>query len=70
MAHYVASINMFEQRDGSVRISIRVFRVYDFGARPQRPVWSDYVTVEAPTAYNPKEWLAEVLGGRIPPLDE
>lgn len=69
MARYVASINMFEGEDHTVGVSLKVFRVYDFGARPQRPVWSDYVTLEGSTALTPREWLAAVLGSHLGRID-
>ena len=61
MAHYVASINLFEHED-CVSISMKVFRVFDYGAAPRRPVWEEYVRVERPAQHNPREWLVQALG--------
>lgn len=62
MAHYVASINMFEhpERD-TVTVSLKVFRVHDFGARPVRPTWARALTVGSSTEWSPDRWLQSVL---------
>lgn len=59
--HYVGSINIYEHQDGPARVSLKVFRVYDYGARPSRPVWQEVVTTAPPTGLTPKEWLQAVL---------
>lgn len=69
MAHYVASINIFEHADGPASASVKVFRVFEFGARPTRPVWEAQVLLERPTAWHPTEWLLavlEALPGELP----
>lgn len=60
MAHYVASINIFEH-ELQASASIKVFRVFDFGAKPTRPVWQRQVLLEKPESYRPQEWLQEAL---------
>lgn len=64
MAHYVASINIFEHAD-DMTASVKVFRVYEFGAAPQRPVWERQVHLERPTAWNPTAWLQAALEALI-----
>ena len=60
MAHYVASVNVFEHPDGTT-VSLKVFRVFDYGAAPARPVWSRYIEVRPSDYYDPREWLDHVL---------
>lgn len=60
MAHYVASMNVFEY-PGKTRVSLKVFRVYEYGARPSRPVWKDVVTIELPSDLRPREFLLRIL---------
>jgi hypothetical protein len=60
VAHYVANISLFEH-ESEVRASIRVFRVYDYGAAPQRPVWTRRETLPAPSDYQPGDWLRNAL---------
>ena len=64
MAHYTATVTFFEHED-HVSASLKVWRVYDYGARPVRPVWSDTARIERPPASTPREWLEAVLGGRL-----
>lgn len=61
MAHYVASINLFEHADGPARASVKLFRVFDYGARPTRPVWEAVVNIEPPTEWSPTAWLLGAL---------
>lgn len=60
MAHYVASVNVFEY-PGKTRVSLKVFRVYEYGARPSRPVWKDVVTLEMPPDLRPRDFLLRIL---------
>lgn len=69
MAHYVASINLFEHADGPVSASLKVFRVYEFGAAPRRPVWEGQALVERPTEWNPTAWLRAALEALTEQLD-
>lgn len=60
MAHYVASINLFQHQE-AVRASVKVYRVFDYGARPSRPVWDRLVELDPPDVWQPQGWLIAVL---------
>lgn len=60
MAHYVASINIFEHQENATA-SLKVFRVFEYGAAPQRPVWDRQVSLERPDPWRPDAWLRQAL---------
>lgn len=60
MAHYVGSVNLYEH-ENEVRASLKVFRVFEFGARPSRPVWEAVVPIPPPTEWNSRAWLLAAL---------
>lgn len=60
MAHYVASINIFEHSE-TATASLKIFRVFEFGAAPARPVWDRQARFERPASYRPEVWLREAL---------
>lgn len=64
MAHYVASVNLFEY-PGRCRASVKVFRVYEYGAKPSRPVWKHVLEGPSSPDRPPREWLLEQLQGLV-----
>lgn len=68
MAHFIASINVFEHEGEELTISCKVYRVYEFGAAPSRPVWHTYVSTLRPGASQPAPWLRAALEGLLAEL--
>lgn len=60
MAHYVASINVF-QYPTKTRVSMKVFCVYEYGAKPSRPVWKTIAELPAGSEGHPREWIVRLL---------
>lgn len=61
MAHFTASINMFEHPEGRTSVSVKVFRVFEFGAAPKRPVWERQVLIERSTCWRPEALMQDLL---------
>jgi hypothetical protein len=67
MAHYVASVNLFEYPT-KTRVSVKVYRVFDYGARPRNPVLKRLVEVPVSPSQPPTEWLRQQLEALLPQL--
>lgn len=60
MAHYVASVNLYQHPE-HVNASVKVYRVFDYGAAPRHPVWERQITLARINEYQPQAYLKDLL---------